>query len=465
MSDNAPMATAKPVVVKEEMDKDNVNKQAILKQIAELQSKLDPALTSQTSSIKKDPSEETQQNAALEQKTLLPRFGSASPVPLDLPDGIRPAQFTDKSERAKMWSKYVRSLEVGASKPDVQEVRSKRASKAPQHIIDQCVGLHEKQYYFHVWLNNQSDWAAVEVWEQRCGSKKSQAWLTDDQMMDVFKNRSVVDALQQKCKDDHTEHKPLHRRHPNVPHCAEAHQFLTDIEDSLVETCEKVLKKGATITMQADGAAGEALVRETIAKSASAFGGPSMAQSASSTAGDSDTSMSAEENAKRQRLQRFEELEAEKEKKRFEKEQERETKILLRKEEREREKEKRREYASTPEGRAKVWLAGLQEHISKCDAEAAHCDDKAKCDLPEGLRVQYKSQWQMKSKNMKSARTKIENILNGDATVPDFKKTVDAAEKDIKAFKQDLARYRTLERGYSKAKVKDAQEAAASDSG
>ena len=90
-------------------------------------------------------------------------------------------------------------------------------------------------------------------------------------MMDVFKNRSVVDALQQKCKDDHTEHKPLHRRHPRVPHCTAAHQFLTDIEDSLVETCEKVLKKGATITMQADGAAGEALVRETIAKSASAF--------------------------------------------------------------------------------------------------------------------------------------------------------------------------------------------------
>ena len=62
MSDNASMATAKPVSVKEKIDKDNLDKQAILKRIAELQSLLHDT-ASQTSG---ESSKADQQNAALQ---------------------------------------------------------------------------------------------------------------------------------------------------------------------------------------------------------------------------------------------------------------------------------------------------------------------------------------------------------------------------------------------------------------
>ena len=114
-----------------------------------------------------------------------------------------------------------------------------------------------------------------------------------------------------------------------------------------------------------------------------------------------------------------------------------------------RQKEQRQEEAKTPEGRARSWLQGLQEHISKCDNEVTYCkaDD---CPLPAGLAKEYAAQWQSKCNSFKRARTMIEGVLKGTKDSKNFAKVVGTAENNVKDFKSDLQRYKVLCRSYEK---------------
>ena len=332
------------------------------------------------------------------------------------------------------------------------------------------MGLHEKQFYFSIWLQEQCSWAAVEVFEQhfvelRYGSRKTQAWMMHGEMMQLFHSEEVVLAMQQQCKNDTTDQCPLVRPHPRIPSCLAAQQYLMIIEDKLIETADKVLKRGASMSFTPEGDAGETVVRGIMAGSKAAFGAgvpssaaPSHHQLAFAEGAEDAEPMqkmlkvadeTPEDRQKRLRLERFEKAEREKEERQQKRDEDKDARLEKQRLAKEAAKADRVAQAATPAGRARIWLAGLQEYVRKADDEIKHCST-SDCALPEGLRNEYKNQWAQRSKNFKSMRTKIEAILNGSKETSDFKVLVDKCEKELKTFKADLLRYKSLERSYVK---------------
>ena len=134
-----------------------------------------------------------------------------------------------------------------------------------------------------------------------------------------------------------------------------------------------------------------------------------------------------------------------------EKKKEREEKVQQKKMDAQRQKEMRQESAKTPEGRARTWLQGLQDHISKCDTEIAFCRSST-CPLPPGFANEYAALWISKATSFKRTRSLIEAVLRGEKTVKDFEKTVKTSEEAVKSFKDDYQRFKTLCRSYVRKK-------------
>ena len=285
-------------------------------------------------------------------------------------------------------------------------------------------------------------------------------------MQKLVEDATVVQALKQHCLNHSMVEEKLARPHPRVPTCLRATQYLVDVDDSLVEACDQVLKRGAVVDIEPEGDAGAAVVRNIVAGATAAFGKeaqlpapPLPPQQATAQPGDGgliggkrsleEDTETPEAKAKRIRIEKYMAAEEKKAKDKEVKDAQREKKVEERREERQQMKDQRREEAKTPEGRARIWLSGLQEHVRRCDDEVAHCSSSM-CALPKGLKEQYKNTWAQKSKDFKAARVKIEAVLSGKKQVKDFQLTMQAVEQDVQSFKADIQRYRTLERGYSK---------------
>ena len=127
--------------------------------------------------------------------------------------------------------------------------------------------------------------------------------------------------------------------------------------------------------------------------------------------------------------------------------------MIKRREEKEVEKEKRRLAAETPEGRARKWLTTIQDSVSKALEEAKKCQDGSNC-LPGGLRKEYASSWNTRATTFKTQRKKVEEAVTHGRDPQAFGTLMDKAEAAVDDFKTDLSRYKTLERGYAKTKVK-----------
>ena len=108
--------------------------------------------------------------------------------------------------------------------------------------------------------------------ESRSESTKVRAWLTAGQVLKVDQDAEVTEALIQQCEAEHTATEPMVRAHPLVPQCLEAQQFHVPVLDSQTEMVSQVMKRGIETDVQAEGAAGQNLVRQVLAKSKSAFG-------------------------------------------------------------------------------------------------------------------------------------------------------------------------------------------------
>jgi hypothetical protein len=421
----------------------------------------------------------TEQDDCPQHRTLLPANPARpSETPLVLPDGIPTARFETKQERAAAWAKYQRSLTPGASRPwvDGQDQRAKRAEKVPEHVLSQLVGLHEKTYYFNIWMSCNGSWQEVKGWEEhfqerKFGRKSTFAWLTDGQMMDVWKDRDVVDGLQDHCKSEHSAQNPQIRAHPKLKHLVKAKQFYVELEDHMVETVTNVMRAGVRMDFNLEGDAGKDIALEIVGKSKSSFTlppviagspqAPAQAQPAADATrhiatvepvgGSALDPAQKEEAARVERMARFRLQEDEKEKKKKEKALQREKLQELRSRERDTIKQQRKDEAQTPAGRARIWLKGLDAHIRVSMDEAVHCrstDSK----LPKGLKQEYANSWSTKAASFKRARCQIEKLLNSelDGTNASFAKIVDKVEQEVKDFKGDIQRYKTLERGYVK---------------
>ena len=406
-------------------------------------------------------------DADMQQRGMLPvNPDKPATAPLQLPDGMVAKEFENKQARSAAWAKYLRSLESGPSKPAVAEssTRTKRSGKIPEDIKMQLAGAHERAYYFQVWLQCEQKWGNVELFahqyvERVFGKKKTQAWLTHGQLFKIYQDNEVVSAMKQQCAADNTVTQPLVRPHPRIPTVAAATQYKVTIEDQEVETVQNVLKFGLKLSATLDGndPGDAALVRQHVASAREQFTmslhDPSgtLAKEPSTPlslpgSGHSSTPIAArpsplsndagedeeDPDSKKRRLRReaFEEQEAKRQKRAEEARQKRDEAQEQRRVDRETEKEKRKMLTQTPEGRARVWLAGLQDIISKADAEAQHCDSKC-CVLPDGIRAEYASQWKGRSSGFKRLRTQIENVLNGKREANNSKCLVEKGEHDV----------------------------------
>ena len=417
-------------------------------------------------------------DASVDKRTWLPQDPEKpAEGPLKLPDGIKPAVFTSKEDRAALWAKYQRTLHIGTSRPEYQQVRAKRTDKCPDHILSQIAGSHERLFYFNVWLHCGEKWGNVELFEEHYWMKRSieedsEAWLTDGEMMQIWHDRDIVDALKE-WAGQQTDQVRV-RAHPEIPHVQKAQQFKVQIEERFKKMTEDVARQGMRTTFDADSPGGEDIVRNTLARSNAAFGNSGLpAQAApaleAGTAAQGITPQKRpaaaaeeaveptggehpEERKRRERPERFHQQETERAA-RAEKAKERKDQTAeARRIQIQRAKEDRQAHAKTPEGRAKVWLSGLQDHITKCEAEQK-LRKAQDCPLPDGLAKEYAATWQSKIQSFKKARSTIEQVLKGTKEVKDFAGSIDKAETNVKSFKADMQRYKTLFRSYEKKKT------------
>ena len=208
---------------------------------------------------------------------------------------------------------------------------------------------------------------------------------------------------------------------------------------------EEIVKQGMRLEFNPEGKEGDELVRRKLKDSNAAFNTgaahvAAVGRPSALAATPADTSVTnphaagvaslvnAHENAtdpqekiRLQRLLKFQEAEEARAKRAEERRLISEASIEKRRRDAQLAKEARQASAKTPEGRAKAWLQGLQEHISKCDAELQVCKAKD-CPLPAGLAREFVAQWSSKGMSFKRARTSIEGVLNGSREAKDFKK-------------------------------------------
>ena len=90
--------------------------------------------------------------------------------------------------------------------------------------------MSSKQYYFNIWMSCDRSWASVRIFERSFlekvkGTTHKEAWLTDGEMMQVWHDREVVDALKQWCQDQEGSESPKIRAHPRIPHIQAARQY------------------------------------------------------------------------------------------------------------------------------------------------------------------------------------------------------------------------------------------------
>ena len=293
--------------------------------------------------------------------------------------------------------------------------------------------------------------------------------MTDAQMVEIWRDRDVVDCLQQACREAVGD--PETRRHPSIPHCEAARQFKVLVEDEDRELADTVLQRGIKLTTDGSSSAGELMVSSVLSQAKAAFGrdatlppppapAPTIAEVHSSGAdkGSVDAVVGLNEEQKAA-LAKHAKDEKAKEQTRLDKLQKIEDSRDKRAQEKADAKLQRQEAASTPEGRARTWLAGLQEHIRRADDEATLCKS-TDCPLPIGLAREYASSWSTKSQAFRRTRAAIESVLNG-KDVADFRRMVHRAEAMLTAFKSDMARYKALMKGYERQQTKDAAKVSA----
>ena len=376
-----------------------------------------------------------------------------------LPEGMSRHRHLSRQDRATLWAKYQRTL--------LESTKARlNADKAPQLVVEEIAACEAaRQFYFQVWLSCK-DWKGVRAFElhfneKRAGSKKVESWLTDWQMMQVFGCREIVDEMQKWCESQIRPAKA--RKHPTIPQVAKARQFACVIEDNMREKTEQVLQQGINMEIDLDALTGKDLVRGALARSEEAFGRhgddriSTLSRSAKMENFDGDDRISTVPPSgpvaldEQKRLEQLRKDENEKREKLQKKEEEKQARIQKRKDDQEQARIDRIAFAATAEGRAKTWLSGLQDVISKLESEVLHCKSD-KCHLPTNIAAEYASTFATKAASFKVTRKTIEDVLSGAQPVDDFESMITNAESQVKSLKSEIQRYKTLERGYGKQK-------------
>ena len=271
----------------------------------------------------------------------------------------------------------------------------------------------------------------------------------------------MVQAMKDEAISADTPSDPRVKLHRRVPHCSAARQFKVEAEEWEVTHCAQIVQQGCKMNFELEGEMGEMLARKHVGKSEEAFGksappadgilgASTQVSKRSADHVDAEDETPAQKKA-RECLAKFQALEEEKAQREERKQHEKVQREQERAQKRKEQKEQKEEHARTPVGRAEMWAKGLLAYIGQAESEAKNCVSGS-CGLPKNLAKEYQSTWDSKARSFKVTRTAILKILDSTELPEDFESRVDTCEKNLRSFKDDMQRYRTLCRSYTKAK-------------
>ena len=171
-----------------------------------------------------------------------------------------------RMERKRKWAEYMRTLESAGQ-------RGARKEKCPEDIKQKMLKLSDKQSYFELWCEK-GTWAKVKVFEEHhklesTTSDHMKNWLTEGQLMDLYKDEEIVNELVKSKKAD----AKTWRCHPELPHVMKAMQYHCIISDSQKQTFEENMKKGMRLDAEIDASeAGVLLANQQVSRTAMAIG-------------------------------------------------------------------------------------------------------------------------------------------------------------------------------------------------
>ena len=192
--------------------------------------------------------------------------GIPAPRPIGLPKGVPIPKFDSREARKKVWQQYLRTM-------NENQTRADRIEKAGDDFLKRMLGCHEQSYYFAIWVAHDKSWGNVRIFEEhlhleRNLSEQRYRWLTEAQMMDLYKCEDVVREM--KLAKGATPQ--LVRPHPELPHVVKAKQYKCLISDEQVRCVEDILRQGIRLDGEAQGQSAAMLVQQRIAQSATALG-------------------------------------------------------------------------------------------------------------------------------------------------------------------------------------------------
>ena len=146
-------------------------------------------------------------------------------------------QFTG-STKTQLWAEFLRGLTPAGE-------RGARREKAPPDVVTACSkSLGQKKAWFlrfvcgGTWCVAHAIYEVAEI--NRTKTRGKCAWLTADQIFQIYHNTAVRDSVVAKCKQNPKQW----RYHPFVPECTEAIQYFHEVAQEELHEFEQVVRQG-----------------------------------------------------------------------------------------------------------------------------------------------------------------------------------------------------------------------------
>ena len=160
--------------------------------------------------------------------------------------------------RAAIRASFFRSIPGRRVDPRITQGRvgdrSNQPNYAPHEIAVQIVSKKDEEWWLQVWCANDMSWGKVQTWvdkrkDQIKEGKTKYAFLTFDQMVDVYKNKAVAEGVKQACMKDPDRVSA----HPDLPDDEAAMMFWCPVEHSQTDINRHTVTTGVTGKANLDG--------------------------------------------------------------------------------------------------------------------------------------------------------------------------------------------------------------------
>lgn len=333
------------------------------------------------------------------------------------------AMSSARLDRKRKWAEYMRTLECTGG-------RASRKEKCPDDIKQKMLTLTDRQGYFGLWMEKGS-WAKVKVFEEHSRLESNtndhmKSWLTESQLMDLYKDEEIVQELKQSKQAD----PKTWRCHPELPHVRKAIQYHCIISDSQKKSIEDILKKGMRMdSAEIDGdEVGVLLVNQQLSRTALALGH-------SSPSNEHDHARQALDNLKEEEEKKARAA-AEAEKKRVVKKEATKAALEMRK--------------ATPEFKGQAWLKTLQTCILNARDESKKANGD--CGLKGTIAKEFELTFQKDEGALSECHDALQRALKAENN-EGLKDGVQKADRVVNNFKWDQKAFTSATRALLKRKT------------